>query len=363
MGFIQHIFTSGRSPKQQTALPRAPIPPGPFAANVSGPPAAGRAGNETPSPEPTATDASHAGGPWHAGARTALLGDPRRRLVALAALVAGALLLSSLGWSIAHTRAPAGTARSANTMRVTFFDSTIPTPTGASDALAISAPRLADPPSGFSYQAWLVDDAHQRITALGNLVKQHDGIWSLRFKSTGANLLAMGTQVVVTRERNNQPTTTPSSDVALQGKLPPPVFAQVTALLVTVPSTPGQHGLHVGLLGQARLVSEQARLLNTSLQHNDAFSARCTAQGLLDVVEGTRGPNYRPLSQECQSLHINQVSDGFGILGAGSNGYLAGVLTHAALTSHASDATPATKEQAAHLQIAGENAHMVPEGR
>ena len=204
---------------------------------------------------------------------------------------------------------------------------------------------------------WQVRSARKETISNGvhPLVKQHDGTWSLRFKSTGANLLAMGTQVVVTRERNNQPTTTPSSDVALQGMLPPTVFAQVTALLVTFPSTPGQHGLQVGLLGQARLVNEQAQLLNISLQHNAALPARCTAQGLLDVVEGTHGPNYRPLSQECQSLHINQVGDGFGILSASPKGYLAGVLTHAALASHTSDATPAIKAQAAHLTVASEN--------
>jgi hypothetical protein len=115
--------------------------------------------------------------------------------------------------------------------------------------------------------------------------------------------------------------------------------------------------LLVGLHEQASLLFAQANSLQVADNQHNTAAVQCYAQSILDIIEGSQGPHYKPLSFECTSANIAGTGDGFGLLdlsGAG-NGYVALAKAHAGFAAQAPDSTPTIKTHSQHVQICMDN--------
>jgi len=237
--------------------------------------------------------------------------------------------------------------------QVTFFDNPNGTP-GFTDALKITATSLSNPPDGFHYTAWLINDQSEQVILLGTLTRSGN-TFSLDFTSGSngtqkqLNLLGAGNRIEVTQEQGTP--SEPGGNVVLTGNFPPAAFVHIRHLLFQFPITPGKIGLLVGLMNQTQALNAQALLLQSLSGNGNTAGVRCVAQSIIDISEGTQGANYHPLSASCLSI-TSQIGDGFGILGQGGQGYVAEAAAHAALAANQSDSTANIKLHAHHVEIA-----------
>jgi eukaryotic-like serine/threonine-protein kinase len=270
---------------------------------------------------------------------------PGGRTVLLAFLILAVVAGGAL--TVAHFTA-AGAAASGEV----FFTDNPQSPPGHSDALAITVNRLDAAPSGSHYAAWLINQSHEHVIALGDL-SAHGQQWTLSYVGlgnnsvAGPNLLAAGTLFEVTLEQANS--NAPVGKVVLSGRFPPLTFVHLGHLLISFPSTPGPIGLLVGVLLQSRLLDTEAHELLRVAANQDFVSEQCYAQSVIDILEGTHGTEYAPLGSQCTGHGIVVTGDGYGLLGISgqdTSGYLGNALDHASLAVAQPDATREVKEYA-----------------
>ncbi|GAC1458915.1 MAG: hypothetical protein PVSMB2_16130 [Ktedonobacteraceae bacterium] len=235
--------------------------------------------------------------------------------------------------------------------RVTFVDGQ--NSTGTTDALHISINGLDAPPSGFQYDAWLVNEQSEKSSALGSLNAQ-GGTFSLNFagdggrRQTGTNLLGEGNKLEITLEQGN--VSVPTGKTILAGTFPPQAFIHIKHLLFRFPTTPHTIGLLVGLQAQTKLLNAQALVLQSIATKQNATATTCAVQSIIDIVEGVKGPHFQQLPQTCLST---TAGDGFGLLG--TTGYLFNTAAHASLAAHQPDTTDNIRQQAGRVEIATTN--------
>ena len=241
------------------------------------------------------------------------------------------------------------------TGQIAFIDNPNGVP-GHTDAVTMSIQNLESPPSGFQYDAWLVNDATEQNIALGTLTASGQ-TFSLNYSGdskngqAGTNLIGASDKVIVTLEQGS--VSAPTGNVILTATFPPKAFIHIRHLLFSFPITPGKIGLLVGLLGQVQLLSVQSlSLQNASANHNTA-AIQCAAQSLIDIIEGAQGSAYQPLSSSCLSLGVSAAGDGFGILG--NTGYDLLASQHASLAATQPDSTNNIRLHAGHVEIAMTN--------
>jgi serine/threonine protein kinase len=233
--------------------------------------------------------------------------------------------------------------------QVTFMDSSAQA-LGQTNALEIQVTGLALPSSGGAYHAWMIDQQSERVLALGALVP-HGHDYSLSYQSigaaggdTGTNLLTLGDLLEITLEQGNA--LLPTGKVVMSGIFPPMAFVHVGHLLVSYPTTPGKIGLLVGAEIDTVLLETQAEALQTAAAGHDVAAIQCEVQSILDIIQGSKGPQYQPLPSSCSLQHSATAGDGFGLLGTNSptyntlTGYLSSASEHAALAATQPDATP-----------------------
>ncbi len=227
---------------------------------------------------------------------------------------------------------------------------------GQTNALRLSASNLADLPSGSSYYAWLIDTQAEHVTALGQL-QVHDGSATLNFadsSSSDSGLLGLGNTIEITQE--NGRVSVPVGKVVLIGTFPPKAFVHIQHVLVAFPATPGHVGLIVGALRQYQLLNTQVQVLAQAAQGGDQASVRCQAQGIVDILEGSKGKDYRPLSPQCTTQQTISAGDGYGLIGPKADGSDGGYINfandHASLASQQADATANMHTHAAQVEAA-----------
>lgn len=221
---------------------------------------------------------------------------------------------------------------------------------GHSNVVTISANGLAAPGSGSQYNAWLVDTQSEHTIGLGALTQNKDGTYSVKSSNT-KNLLGLGNKVEITLEQGTVPL--PTGRIILSATFPPLAFIHIRHLLVRFPNTPGNIGLMVGLVDQAQKMSAASQLLQSIAGGGNTFAIQCAAQSIIDIAEGSQGPHYQQLSNNCAAQNITQGGDGYGLLGA--NGYIANGEAHASLAATQADATASIKAHAGHVSICLEN--------
>ncbi|QBD80008.1 hypothetical protein EPA93_30105 [Ktedonosporobacter rubrisoli] len=216
--------------------------------------------------------------------------------------------------------------------------------------LKISAQGLDAPPEGQQYAAWIVDEATEKVMALGTL-KPLGQQYVLAVTDKDINLLGSGNKLEITLEQSNL--TAPAGKIVLSATFPTLAFIHIKHLLVHFPTTPGQIGLLVGLRAQAQLLEKQSTILKQAADNHNTAALRCAAQSIIDIVEGTGGQAARPLSESCKLQHIEQSGDGYGLLG--SSGYIANVAAHASLAATQRDSTDTIRDHAHHVITATDN--------
>lgn len=241
------------------------------------------------------------------------------------------------------------------TGQIAFSDSSNGTP-GHTDALTMSIQKLEAPPSGSQYDAWLINDATEKIIALGSLTA-NGSTFSLSYAGdakngqAGTNLIGAGDKVEITLEQGS--VNAPTGKIILSATFPPKAFIHIRHLLFSFPITPGKIGLLVGLLGQAQLLNTQAVLLqNASASHN-TLAVQCASQSIIDIIEGAQGSAYQPLPTACFSVNVGNAGDGFGMLG--NSGYVLLASEHASLAATQPDATDNIRLNAGHVEVAMTN--------
>ncbi len=223
---------------------------------------------------------------------------------------------------------------------------------GLTNSLKLKISNLGAPPTHLHYYAWIIDAASEKTLSLGALVSQ-GGNFSLTFTDKN-NLLGAGDQLEITQEQGNP--MFPAGEVVLSGTLPPLALIHIRHLLVHFDTTPGKIGLLVGLRDQTRVLSTEADLLK-SFSDDGQSKIGCAAQSIVNVIEGNRGQNARPLADVCASLNVTSGGDGFGLLNPGdpNGGYIILSAEHASLAAIQSDATDTIRMHAQHVQVADSN--------
>ena len=287
--------------------------------------------------------------------------NKNRRIAFIAGLVLVLLAAGTIGATFAFknrtpaTVIPMGVPKANVVGQAAFFDNPNGTP-GFTDALKIAVGNLSNPPGGSHYSAWLIDSQSEQVVSLGALTRSGN-TFSLSFTGNGGtqplNLLGAGNRIEVTLEQGAA--SAPSGKVVLSGVFPPQAFVHIRHLLFRFPTTPGNIGLLVGLLHQTQALNAQALLLQSLVGSGNTAGIQCVAQSIIDISEGARGTNHRPLSASCIAHFTSQVGDGFGILGQGGEGYVATAAAHAALAAIQTDATDNIRLHAHHVQIATDN--------
>jgi hypothetical protein len=238
-----------------------------------------------------------------------------------------------------------GSAQSNASGQITFFANQSD-PTGQTNALRISIQGLTAPPTGYGYQAWILNDQTEAVTSLGGL-KEQGQTWSLTYSETISNLLAIGDKMEITQEQGV--VRAPAGPVILTGTFPVLAFQHIQHLLVSFPETPGKVGMLIGLLQQTHLLDRQAAVLQSVATSGDTVTIGCVARSMLDIIEGTQGAHYRPLTGTCTGRNVTVAGDGFGLLG---KGFVAGAEEHASLALSQKDATSVMRQHAADMDIA-----------
>lgn len=304
-----------------------------------------------------ATDGQTAGGgtrsqgqPWmrRRGVRIAL-GGVSAVVLLVAAFAGGTALFGHHGPS--SPRTPVAHLLG----NVVFLDSRTGSP-GHTDALNIDISGLAPPGSDAQYDAWLVDNSTEAVLPLGTLAAQgRNFVLDYSGSATpGVNLLGAGNTLEITLEHGQ--VQAPAGAPVLVGTFPPLALNHIRHLLVMWTDTPGHIGFLVGLLEEAQLLSAQGALLQQSAQSNRPADTQCLAQSMIDIIEGSNGTNYQPLSPQCISRNITLTGDGYGLLHNNTDvGYLEGAAEHASLAAQQPDATPHIKSHAQHVEIAVAN--------
>lgn len=278
--------------------------------------------------------------------------------------VAATLLVALLGGGLFVWNGAPSAAQSHATGEVVFMDHSN-SQTGLTDALHIVAHGLAAPSSGSHYAAWLINQTSEHILPLGTLAAASQG-YALDYPSAGSNapagttsnLLALGDKIEVTLEQGQAQA--PTGRIILMATFPPQAFVHVVHLLVSFPTTPDKIGLLVGMLTQTRALAALAADLKSAAADGDVAVVQCDAQGIINIIEGAQGPQYRSLGDACVALGSTSQGDGFGLLGSASDGYsgasslgyLDGAVDHAALAATQPDATDTIRLYAGRVQTA-----------
>ncbi len=247
-----------------------------------------------------------------------------------------------------------GSATASMSGQITFLDASSVAP-GQSNALSMVVHGLSAPPAGYEYDAWYINDQSEQVIALGSLT-QNQQTFFLDYAGGGSNaqdgtnLLAEGNKLEITLEQ--KAVKLPEGKVELVSTFPPQAFLHIQHLLVSFPKTPGKIGVLVGSLLQTRLLNTQADVLQNFAYSHNTPAIQCEAQSILDIIEGTKGPDYRSLTSTCTVQDVIAKGDGFGLL---SQGYLAVSAAHATLAISQPDATNTMRQHAGLMEIALSN--------
>jgi plastocyanin len=223
------------------------------------------------------------------------------------------------------------------------------------DQLTVIFTSMAPLPSGYVYFGWLQNSADGSFLKLGQLIPGPNGAVNMKFSDPQKrNLLAIYDKFLVTHEILDPTPGAPSSMVIYTGQLPGPALLHIRHLLVSFPATPGKIGLEVGLRDQTTILRRHTEFMVDALKANDLATVKLHAEHLVNLIEGSKGPDYGDLNKDGQ---VTNPGDGYGLLKNGDQlGYLGGSKEHANLAAQAEGATPAIKLHAGHVGITVDNA-------
>ncbi len=235
------------------------------------------------------------------------------------------LLLFTLPVGVATAQQP--TAEGSGTAVISDSSATT-----LSDRITITMSGVTAPPSGSSYQAWLVSDNGSQRLDLGTLTVGANGSVNHSYTSpNGENLIA----------RYNKLAITLGNATVFSADIPAGAMAHIRHLLVAWPETSNK-GILTNLREQLQLALNHANLARNATALEGEGSLRLHVHHVINIIEGASGPNF------------DQAS--------GNPGDGIGVLTHAADRKHAGFAASQAPgratlvDQSKNVETAGKNA-------
>lgn len=183
------------------------------------------------------------------------------------------------------------------------------------------AQAMPAPPSGSQYEVWLTNGSER--LSLGNLSVDGEGKGSLIYDDPQAeSLLATYSGVEVTIEKGDGP-----GRVAYAYTLPGAGLDYLRRLMVSFPTTPDQVPLIQGLVGNATLLDQNAREMQSGSASGDAESVSRDAESLMNLLVGDQSQDHKDWNGDGQ---ISDPGDGYGLLLNGNHlGYIRAVFSHA----------------------------------
>ncbi len=219
-----------------------------------------------------------------------------------------------------------------------------------SDSLLVTFDNVPQPPSGQEYVGWLIGNKGEFRLNVGTLRVGADGKVQQEFVSpTGANLIGLYDEFIITSEPIGAEHKAPSDQIAFSAVVPAQARRPLFQLVVDAPDTPFNTGYLLGLLGQARLTADHANLALEFAEKGDVKSARRQAELVVNLIEGEQGKNFGDVDGDGR---IFSDGNGIGILPRS----LDRVKQVAQAAIDAPDATTAIKLHAGHVIICVDNA-------
>lgn len=227
---------------------------------------------------------------------------------------------------------------------------------GLLDEVILSAWELPPLESNLQYEAWLVGDEIRR--SLGVLpAPDAQGQAGLFFiDEQGRNLLARYNRIEITLEPNPDSNPNSSGRIAYSSGIPPLALVHLRHLFVSVPETPNEIGLLVGLESHVLLAHEHTQSMLNAYQQEDARAMRRHAEAVYNLLVGSQGRGYGDLDNDGQA---NDPGDGFGLLLNGEQvGYIEGTISHTGYAMSMDDAWMGIVLHGEHVIISSRNVEV-----
>jgi serine/threonine protein kinase len=224
---------------------------------------------------------------------------------------------------------------------------------GLLDEVILSTWELPPLASNLQYEAWLVGEEIRR--SLGVLpAPDGQGQAGLFFiDEQGRNLLARYNRIEITLEPNPDSNPNSSGRIVYSSGIPPLALEHLRHLFVSVPETPGEIGLLVGLESHVLMVHEHTELMLDAYQQEDPRAMRRHAEAVYNLLVGSQARGYGDLNNDGQ---VNDPGDGFGLLLNGEQvGYIEGTISHTGYAMSMDDAWLGIVLHGEHVIISSRN--------
>lgn len=163
-------------------------------------------------------------------------------------------------------------------------------------------------PDGSHYQLWLVSNDGQTMLDLGDFNVTDSAVdYS---DSTDQNLLAGYAQLLISLEPNGDTDPAISNQIVYDGGVAPESLMYIRFVVDQFATTPAQVGLLVGAQEQMDIAIYHSGLALESLAAGNLAEAKLHTEHVVNVLEGTDGPNYGDWDGD--GLAQNP-GDGFGV--------------------------------------------------
>jgi serine/threonine protein kinase len=217
------------------------------------------------------------------------------------------------------------------------------------DQITINA-KLASPPEGSQYEAWLIDNSGERSRSIGTLSDDGNGTYNLTFVDPQSrNLLADYSHMEITVEPNPDNSPNPSGEVAYSSGIAREALTHIRHLIVSTEETPSQIGMMDGMKKNALLIKQSAESMLAAHEAGKQKDVRKNAEVLVNLIVGSQDSSH--IDWDTNGA-IDDPGDGYGILINGDQtGYIEGIHHHSSYSAEAGDSTPGIRLHDSHVEI------------
>lgn len=159
---------------------------------------------------------------------------------------------------------------------------------GHDDMLRLELQRIAAPPQGMSYAAWL-QTVTQHPLPLGTFTP-NNGTVSFVYAGDAqhTNLLSLARGLTITTEDNGIPLTAPKGKIVYQAQFDSAALPFIRNILYTLPQFPSNGGVIAGLFESIKSMNDKAVSIVDSLQNTyDYGLAMRQATRIIETIDGT----------------------------------------------------------------------------
>ena len=151
--------------------------------------------------------------------------------------------------------------------------------------------RNLRPQQGTTITAWLAA-ANGDAARLGTLAPDGSGRATLSYTDQQRrNLIALFDRAIVTAETGSGGDK-PAGRELLRDEVSPPAMVHIRHLVVRFDQMPQGTPLATGMLGQTAVAADHGNLAKLAVQANDLAGARLHLEHIVNIIEGTNGPNF-----------------------------------------------------------------------